>query len=141
MQTYYEVFISAETQAQADKILNSLLEKKLATGGQFLQAPARFLWKGKITDMDYVTITSFTTAGKKEALIADVESTTTEDFPMIRFFPVEANRELAQWIDEILQYLYLYLYLASCYYISLWPSPNSYPNQDRSTTPTSATRP
>jgi hypothetical protein len=42
MQQYYEVFISAENQEQADAIVNSLLEKKLATGGQFLTSPARF---------------------------------------------------------------------------------------------------
>lgn len=52
MQKYYEVFISAETRAQADKILNSLLAKKLATGGQFLQSPARFLWKGEVEEIE-----------------------------------------------------------------------------------------
>ena len=48
---YFEVFISAENQEQADTILNSLLKKKLVTGGQFLQADGRFLWKGKINNM------------------------------------------------------------------------------------------
>ncbi|MBL8159497.1 divalent cation tolerance protein CutA [Candidatus Saccharibacteria bacterium] len=69
MHQYYEVHISAETQPQADTILNSLLEKKLATGGQFIKTPSRFLWKGEIEEMDYITITSFTTAEKKEALV------------------------------------------------------------------------
>jgi hypothetical protein len=56
MTTYYEVKISAENQAQADTILNSLLEKKLVTGGQFIIAPARFLWKGAVQDMQaYIT--------------------------------------------------------------------------------------
>ncbi len=99
MQQYYEVFISAEMQAQADTILNSLLEKKLATGGQFLQSPARFLWQGKIEEMDYITITSFTTAAKKQALIEDVEATTSEEFPMIRLIPIEVNDKLAAWIE------------------------------------------
>jgi uncharacterized protein involved in tolerance to divalent cations len=102
MQRYYEVFISAETQEQADVILNSLLEKKLATGGQFLKAPARFLWKGTIEDMDYITITSFTTAGNKDALIQDVESTSTEEVPMIRFITIDVNSKLAMWINETL---------------------------------------
>jgi uncharacterized protein involved in tolerance to divalent cations len=102
MQQYYEVFISAETQEQADTILNSLLEKKLATGGQFLKAPARFLWKGNLEDMDYLTITSFTTAGKKDALVLDVESTSAEEVPMIRFIAIDINPKLATWIDETL---------------------------------------
>lgn len=103
MQTYYEVFISAENQEQADTILNSLLEKKLATGGQFLQSPARFLWKGEVEEMQYITITSFTTAAKKDALIQDVESTATEEFPMIRFIPIEVNGKLAEWIVKTLE--------------------------------------
>lgn len=103
MEIYYEVFISAENQEQADTILNSLLEKKLATGGQFLQSPARFLWKGEVEEMQYITITSFTTAAKKDALIQDVESTTTEEFPMIRFIPIEVNDKLAAWIVKTLE--------------------------------------
>ena len=102
MPTYYEVFISAETQHQADTILNSLLKKKLATGGQFIKSPARFSWKGKIVDMDYITISSFTTEKQKESLITDVELTSTEDVPMIRFVPIEANQKLYQWIDQTL---------------------------------------
>ena len=102
MQQYYEVFISAETQEQADTILNSLLEKRLATGGQFLKAPARFLRKGEVMDTDYVTITSFTTIHKKNALIQDVESTSTEDVPMIRFNTIDVNPKLSAWIDETL---------------------------------------
>ena len=102
MQIYYEVFISAETQEQADKILDSLLKKKLATGGQFLKSPARFLWNGKVEEMDYITITSFTTAAKKAALIKDVESTTVEEFPMIRFILIEVNDKFAEWIDQTL---------------------------------------
>ncbi len=102
MDRYYEVFISAENQEQADIILNSLLEKKLATGGQFLASPARFVWKGEVEEMLYITITSFTTADKKDALIADVERTSAEEFPMIRFVVVEVNDKLAEWIQGTL---------------------------------------
>jgi uncharacterized protein involved in tolerance to divalent cations len=103
MRDYYEVFISAETQGQADTILNSLLKKKLATGGQFLKSPARFLWKGDVEEMDYITITSFTNAANKDALTRDVESTTTEELPMIRFVAIEVNAKLAKWIDQTLE--------------------------------------
>jgi uncharacterized protein involved in tolerance to divalent cations len=104
MTTYYEVKISAENQAQADAILNSLLEKKLATGGQFITAPARFLWKGAVEDMqEYVTITSYTTETHKDALIEDVRSTSAEEFPMITFVaPDDLNQELRDWIDGTL---------------------------------------
>ncbi len=103
MTTYYEVKISAENQEQADKILNSLLEKKLVTGGQFIKSPARFLWKGSIQDMDYVTITSYTTESHRAAVIKDVKKTSQEEVPMITFVaPDYLNDELRNWIDETL---------------------------------------
>jgi uncharacterized protein involved in tolerance to divalent cations len=104
MTTYYEVKVSAENQTQADTILNSLLEKKLVTGGQFITAPARFLWKGKITDMqEYITITSYTTDKHKDAVIADVRATSAEEVPMITFVaPNDLNQELRDWIDRTL---------------------------------------
>ena len=102
--TYYEVKISAENQEQADVILNSLLEKKLATGGQFIVAPARFLWKGAISDMQqYVTITSYTTDRHKAAIITDVRKTSVEEVPMITFTAFDdLNQELSDWIDDTL---------------------------------------
>lgn len=100
---YYEVKISAENQEQADIILNSLLEKKLVTGGQFIKSPARFLWKGKIQDTEYVTITSYTTDQHMSALVEDVRLTSQEEVPMITFVaPEDLNKELRDWIDETL---------------------------------------
>ena len=101
---YFEVYISAENQEQADRILNSLLEKKLVTGGQFLKAPARFLWKGKIHDMaEYITITSFTTDLHKEAIIEDIRKTSVEEVPMVWFVEFEGNEELIKWINSIIE--------------------------------------
>jgi uncharacterized protein involved in tolerance to divalent cations len=100
---YYEVKISAENQEQADIILNSLLEKKLVTGGQFIKQPARFLWKGKMQDMDYITITSYTTDRHKDAVMEDVRKTSAEEVPMMTFvLPDDINVELRDWIDETL---------------------------------------
>lgn len=100
---YYEVKISAENQEQANTILNSLLEKKLVTGGQFLQAPARFLWKGKVTDMDYITILTYTNEQCKNAVMEDVRKTSVEEVPMMTFtLPDDINKELRDWIDETL---------------------------------------
>lgn len=101
MSLYYEVKISAENQKQADKILNSLLEKRLVTGGQFIHEPARFLWKGAVQDMEYITITSFTTDRHKDAVIKDVRKTSEEEVPMITFVqPDDLNVDLRDWIDQ-----------------------------------------
>jgi uncharacterized protein involved in tolerance to divalent cations len=103
MSLYYEVKISAENQEQADTILDSLLEKRLVTGGQFLVAPARFLWKGKVENIHYVTIMTYTTGKHKGAVIEDVRKTSVEDFPMMTFtLPDDINKELRDSIDETL---------------------------------------
>lgn len=101
MSLYYEVKISAEDHEQAEKILDSLLEKRLVTGGQFMQHPARFLWKGKAQDMDYITITSFTTDRHKNAIVDDVRNTSAEEVPMITFVRLDdLNEELRDWVDK-----------------------------------------
>lgn len=99
---YYQVYISAENIVQADTILNSLLKKKLVAGGLLLNAPARFWWKGKITDMDYYNISVFTIERHKQAIINDVKKTSIEEVPMIWFVEFEGNKELLSWIDEAL---------------------------------------
>ena len=83
-------------------MLNTLLEKKLVTGGQVIEAPARFLWKGKILDLNYFTITSFTLEKHKNSIIEVVESISEEDVPMITFTPFEGNQKLLDWIEETL---------------------------------------
>jgi uncharacterized protein involved in tolerance to divalent cations len=103
MSPYYEVKISAEDQEQADKILNSLLEKRLVTGGQFIKQPARFLWKGKVQDMDYITITTYTNDKHRDAVMEDVRQASVEEIPMMTFTqPDYLNQELRDWIDETL---------------------------------------
>ncbi len=100
MSKYYQVNISAENKEQADSIINVLLEKKLITGGQIVNAPARFLWKSKISDMDYFTITSFTLDKHKEAIISEVKKVSIEEVPMISFISIDGNQELLKWIEE-----------------------------------------
>lgn len=83
-----------------DEILNSLLDKKLVTGGQIIEAPARFLWKGKIENINYISVTTWTVQKNKDEVIADVKRTSKEDFPMLSFILFEGNKEFTQWIGE-----------------------------------------
>jgi uncharacterized protein involved in tolerance to divalent cations len=100
MSKYLQVYISAEDKKQVDTILNSLLEKKLVAGGLILKAPARFWWKGEITDMDYYNISVFTKEEHKKAVIEDVRKTSVEEVPMIWFVEFDGNGELLKWIDS-----------------------------------------
>ena len=102
MSKYLQVYISAENKTQADTILNSLLDKKLVAGGLLLNAPARFWWKGEITDMNYYNISVFTKEKHKKEIINDVKRTSIEEVPMVWFVEFEGNEELLNWIDSIL---------------------------------------
>ena len=103
MSKYLQVYISAENKEQVDRILNSLLNKKLVAGGLILNAPARFWWKGEITDMDYYNISVFTIEKYKQQIINDVKKTSIEEVPMIWFVEFEGNEELTKWIDSIIE--------------------------------------
>src|SRR3990167_184007 len=98
MSKYLQVYISAENKEQVDRILNSLLNKKLVAGGLILNAPARFWWKGEITDMDYYNILVFTKEEHKKVIIEDVRKTSVEEVPMIWFVQFDGNKELLKWI-------------------------------------------
>jgi len=103
MSKYYKVEISAETKEQAEQILTPLLEKKLVTGGQIVNAPAKFLWKGEITDMDYYVINSFTVGECKDAIVSEVKKVSIEEVPMITFLEMSGNNELLRWIKKTLK--------------------------------------
>jgi len=101
--TYYEVKISAENPQQASDILEALLSRKIVTGGQIIEAPAHFLWKGTVNQMtSYCTIWSFTTSEHKQTVIDEAKNVSVEEVPMIWFTAIEANEELLAWIKETL---------------------------------------
>lgn len=99
---YYITEISAETKKQATDILEALLAKKLITGGQIINTPGRFLWKGKLTDIpDYCTIRTFTIEQHKSTVIQIVRSISVEDAPMVTFTLFDdSNVEPRDYIDR-----------------------------------------
>jgi uncharacterized protein involved in tolerance to divalent cations len=103
MRPYYEVKISAENIEQAQTILTSLLKQRLVTGGQIIEAPAHFLWKGSVNTMsNYCTIWSYTTGKQKQAVVSEVKRMSVEEVPMIWFTEIDGNEELLTWIETTL---------------------------------------
>jgi uncharacterized protein involved in tolerance to divalent cations len=100
---HYQVFISAENKEQASTILDALLAKKLILGGPILEGPAKFWWKGKIVEMNYAYILTYTTETFKQGIIDECKATSVEEVPMISFIPFEGNSELITLIDETLR--------------------------------------
>jgi len=99
---HYQVFISAENKEQATKILDALLENKLVLGGPILEGPAKFWWKGKIVEMNYAYVLTYTTEKLKDDVIRVASETSEEEVPMISFIPFEGNPALLKLIDDTL---------------------------------------
>lgn len=110
---YYQVFISAEQTAQAYRILDALIDKRLVFGGPIVGGPAKFLWNFKdrtvpesmrkpkllTLEQDYNYIISFTREDLKQELIEVAEAASLEEVCMISFLPMEANRSLRLLLD------------------------------------------
>ena len=99
---YYQVLISAENRSQATKILDTLLEKKLILGGPILEGPAKFWWKGKIVNLDYVYLVTYTKENLKDEVTKVAEAASAEEVCMISYLPFEGNKKLLELIDKTL---------------------------------------
>lgn len=110
---YYQVFISAEQTTQAERILDALMARQLATGGPIVGGPAKFLWNFRDSDVpegmrehklfavaqDYKYIITYTREDLKEELIDVAEAASLEEVCMISFLPMEINRSLRAYIE------------------------------------------
>ena len=99
---YLQAFISAEDKEQGNVILDALLAKKLIIGGPILEGPAKFWWKGKIVEMSYCYILTYTKEQLKQQIIDEYKRVSAEEVPMISFLPFEGNIEFLKLIDETL---------------------------------------
>ncbi len=102
MNVYREAHISASDEDQANLILNTLLQEKLVTGGLLFIAPARFLWKEKLVDLQYFNITAFTLEKHQKKITEVVKKITNEDLPTIWFTEIDGSDELLAWINDML---------------------------------------
>ncbi len=110
---YYQVFIAAEQTAQANRILDALINKQLVLGGPVIGGPAKYLWNFKDSDaspkmeprlftvqQDERYIITYTREDLKDELIEVAESASLEEVTMISLLPMEMGRSLKDLIDS-----------------------------------------
>ena len=68
---YLQVLISSEQRAQALRLLDHLLRKRLIFSGPVFNGPARFLWKNEIVEHDYCWTITFTRDDLRDELIRE----------------------------------------------------------------------
>ncbi len=100
MSSHYQALISANSQDQANAILDSLLREKAISGGLITHGPSRYWWKGVIEEQEYYNISAFIPAANKENIIETVRQISQDETPIVAFFPIEGNQDFLDWIDN-----------------------------------------
>ncbi len=99
---YIVVFITAGSEAEARKISQALVEKKLAACGNII-SPIRstFRWKGELCDESEALLIVKSTAGHFEAIVEETKKMHGYEIPEIIALPiVMGSQDYLQWISD-----------------------------------------
>ena len=97
---YVRARISATSAAEANRISQMLVAKKLVAGTMVYSGNCHYWWKGKIVQRKYWNIGAFTLAKHKKAIIAFVRTLHGDQVPIIAFNTIDGNKDFLHWIDE-----------------------------------------
>ena len=97
---YLQVMISSEQRAQALRLLDHLLRKRLIFGGPVFNGPARFLWKNEIVEHDYCWTITFTCDDLRDELIREAETESAEAICMITFTPFDGSPAMHALLEQ-----------------------------------------
>ena len=97
---YLQVMISSEQRAQALRLLDQLIRKRLIFGGPVFNGPARFLWKNEIVEHDYCWTITFTRDDLRDELIREAEAESVEAICMITFSPFDGSPAMHALLEQ-----------------------------------------
>ncbi len=100
MSVFCQALISAASRKEADKISDSLVNKKLVAGSLIINGPSRYWWDGKIVEKEYFNVQTFSLTKNKEKIIKEVKKIQSDECPIIAFFAMDGNKEFLDWIDD-----------------------------------------
>jgi len=94
------VYITAASLKEAQKISQSLLEKKLVACANFFPIKSMYHWKGKIVSANEYVILLKTKAYKFERVKKEIIKIHSYKIPCITKINVEPNSAYARWLKE-----------------------------------------
>ena len=101
MSNYCMVLINSTSKKEADKIIVSLLKKRLVAGANIYDSPAKFWWKGKIEEYPYLSITAYTKKIKINQVVEEIKKLHKDEVPGITFHDViDGNLDFLDWIKK-----------------------------------------
>jgi len=100
MSKFCQVLINCPSRKESDKILDTLLKKRLIAGGLVTHGPSKYHWKGKIEEKEYFTISAFTLLENKQKIISEARKLHTDETPVIVFLEIDGNEDFLKWIED-----------------------------------------
>ncbi|NQV00286.1 MAG: divalent-cation tolerance protein CutA [Parcubacteria group bacterium] len=99
------VYITCKKQIETSKIIDSLIEKKLAACvNLFSNITSIYRWKGKVVHGFEQIIIAKTSSEKVEELIKKVKSIHSDEIPCIEVIDVEnGNKDYIKWVNNELK--------------------------------------
>jgi uncharacterized protein involved in tolerance to divalent cations len=100
MSRFCQVLINCPSREESERILDSLLEKRMVAGGLITHGPSRYHWKGKIEEKEYFTISAFSLVESKKRIISEVRELNSDETPVIVFLKIDGNEDFLKWIED-----------------------------------------
>ena len=97
---YCQVTVSATSEEEANALSDSLVRRKLVAGSLILHGRSRYWWEGKIVEMIYYNVQTFSLFANKEEIISEVKKLHRDKCPIVAFVPLDGNMEFLQWIRD-----------------------------------------
>ena len=94
------VYITNKDEAEAKKVSEHLLKKRLAACTNIFPIKSMYWWNGKIENTREVVCIVKTKAEYYEKIKQEVKKMHSYECPCIIKIPVEANKEYKEWLDS-----------------------------------------
>ena len=94
------IYITHPDLSTAQKIVTSLMEKRLVACGNFFPIQSTYWWKGKIENSEEIVSIVKTKKENWEKVKAEVIKLHPYETPCIIKIEVEGNEEYVKWIEE-----------------------------------------
>lgn len=94
------IYTTLSSHAQAQKLLDSLLEQKIVACGVLLDAKSAYFWEGAVVRQGEVVLVCKTATDKTSLAQERIQDLHPYDVPCILSWDVSANDAYAHWVRE-----------------------------------------
>ena len=99
--SYHVVYVTAKDEEEANRIANTLLEKRLIACANMFPIKSLYWWKGVIERDDEVALIMKTQKVNIERIIKEIKEIHSYEVPCIDSWPIEdGNPDFLEWINE-----------------------------------------